>query len=41
MKLGERILRFPPIRLYGAIYMYGFRWTTKRLISKVKGGTSE
>lgn len=36
MKKGERILRFPFIRLYGALYMYGFKWTMKRISSKLK-----
>ena len=36
VKRGEWILRFPPLRLYGALYMYGFKWTVKRICAKLK-----
>lgn len=36
MKWGNRILRFPFTRLYGAFYMYGFKWTVKRTITKLR-----
>ena len=36
IKWGERLLKFPFVRIYGALYMYGFGWTIKRIISKIK-----
>jgi len=39
-KWGEKILRFPLVRFYGAFYMYGLKWAVKRSVSKLKEGIS-